>query len=113
TVLEAHGANCGRRWADEGYAGGATGFSKFSILGQEAVTVMKTIGSFLFCGSDQFLGCEVTFGCRGRTNRISLIALPHVQSIPVRVRIHRYRTQPQSPGRARNTTGNFATVRDQ
>src|SRR5260221_9565448 len=112
-TLRAHGADGGRRWADENEAGNGTGFGKIGVLRQEAITGMDRIGATGLGGGDHFLNGEITLACRRAAQRIGAIGSRDMGGIAVDIRIDRDGGDPHAPRRPHDATGDLAAIGDQ
>ena len=109
-ILQPHGADRGRRRADEDKTSLFAGFSEIAALGQEAVAGMHAFGARFLGGIDQAFDAEIAFTRLRRPDEIGLVAKPPMQRVRIGGRIHGNRAHSQSLGRAGDAAGNFAAV---
>ena len=109
-ILQAHGADRGRRRPDEDKTSPFAGFGEIPALGQKPVTRMHALGARLLGGVDQALDAEIAFTRLGWPDEIGLVAKPPMQRMRIGGRIHGNRAHSQSLGSAGDAAGNFAAV---
>ena len=112
-IFQPHGADRGRRRADEGNAGGQAGLREIGVLGEEAVTGMHAVGAGRLRRGDQPGAREVTLRRRRRPDVNRLVGQPHMQRVAVGVGIDRDRAQAHAPGGADDAAGDLAAIGDE
>ena len=111
--LVAHGADGGRRWADEDNAGIGASLREIRVLGQETVTRMDGFGAGFFRNRNNCLKFEITFSGRRGADQAGLVGLAHMQGVTVGLGIDGDRAHAHPFRGADNPTGDLPAIGDQ
>ena len=112
-ALEAHGAYRRRVRPDESNASIDTGLREIGVLRKETVAGVDAFRVRGARSGNQFVDAQIAVGRRRRTDRMRLVAKPHMQCVRVGLGIDRDGAQAQPLGGAGDATGDFAAIGDQ
>ncbi len=112
-ILLAHHPNYVGRGSDKGDVRGLAHFREVRVFRKEAVPRMDGVDVGNLGGANDLRDVQVTFGGSRRSDAYRFIRKPHVQRIPVRLRIYRHRLDAQLPARSQDAQRNLAPIRDQ
>ncbi len=111
-VLEAHGADRGRRRPDEGKAGVEAALREIGVFREEAVAGMDAVGLRFFCRRDQLVDGKIALRRRRRPDFNRRVGAFHMQRIAISLGIDRDRAQAQTLGGAHDAAGDLAAIGD-
>ena len=110
--LAAHGANGGRRRADEGHARIGAGLGEIRVLRQETVAGVNGLGAGSARDVEDGIAAQVGLRRGGGTDGVGFVRLAHMQGRGVSLGEDGDAAQAQAPGCADNAHGDLAAVGD-
>jgi hypothetical protein len=102
-----------RRRTDEDKTGPGAGLRERGVLREKAVAGMDGVRARELCGRQQGIDIQITVLCWRRPDADSLIGLPPMQRIGIRIAVDRDRAIAESSGRADDAAGDLAAIGDQ
>ncbi len=112
-ILQAHGADRGRRWTDENQSGNFDGLREIGIFREKAIARVNGLGVGSLCGSNNALLREIALARGRRADMDRFIGEPDVSSIDIGVGINGDRADAHAPCRMDDPAGDFSAIGDQ